>query len=61
MRDYPWGLDWEWLAVDRDGHVAIFVTAGEGPIPVTILDDDYPTCDDLEPFVQGLPVSGGAK
>jgi hypothetical protein len=29
----PWrGVDCGWLAVDRDGHVALFFTGGEGPI-----------------------------
>jgi hypothetical protein len=29
----PWrGVDCGWLAVDRDGHVAVFYTGGEGPI-----------------------------
>jgi hypothetical protein len=26
------GVDCGWLAVDRDGHVALFFTGGEGPI-----------------------------
>lgn len=27
------GLELDFLAVDRDGHVALFCTAGYGPIP----------------------------
>ena len=26
------GVDCGWLAIDRDGHVAVFFTGGEGPI-----------------------------
>lgn len=33
MVDYPWGLDVEWIAVDRKGRVGVFITAGSGPIP----------------------------
>lgn len=28
-----WGIEFDWLAVDRDGHVAQFSTAGYGPCP----------------------------
>ena len=31
--EYPDGLDAEWIAIDSAGHVAVFFTAGEGPIP----------------------------
>ncbi|WP_279361850.1 hypothetical protein [Xanthomonas sacchari] len=31
------GVDAAWLAIDAVGHVALFTTAGEGPIPATAL------------------------
>jgi hypothetical protein len=61
MRNYPRHLDWEWIAVDRDGHLATFVTAGEGPAPTTVLDDDYPGGDDLDALVRALPKSSLVK
>ncbi|HUS09353.1 MAG TPA: hypothetical protein VMZ30_02720 [Pyrinomonadaceae bacterium] len=33
---YPWE-DYEWYATDTVGHVAVFTTAGIGPIPVSVL------------------------
>jgi hypothetical protein len=33
VADYPAGLDVEWIAVDRNGHVGVFTTGGIGPIP----------------------------
>lgn len=38
MVEYPYGTDMEWLAVDRDGRVAVFTTAGAGPVPVSVLE-----------------------
>ncbi|WP_237151651.1 hypothetical protein [Oryzibacter oryziterrae] len=37
-RDYS-GIDCLWLGVDKNGHVAAFITAGAGPIPTAALDD----------------------
>jgi hypothetical protein len=37
------GLEFDFLAIDRDGHVALFATAGYGPIPeaaLTLTDDE---------------------
>ena len=38
---YPEEVDFAWLAVDRDDHVAAFVTAGCGPIPVNFLNVEH--------------------
>ena len=32
------GSEFDWFAVDRDGHVALFATAGYGPIPQAVLE-----------------------
>jgi len=33
-RAHPrWGIEFDWLGVDREGHVAVFTTAGYGPVP----------------------------
>jgi len=34
-----WSFDIDWIASDRDGHVAVFATAGLGPIPARVLRD----------------------
>jgi hypothetical protein len=34
---YPHGLDLIWPCADRNGHIGAFITAGEGPIPETVL------------------------
>ncbi|MCR9247772.1 MAG: hypothetical protein NXI31_22320 [bacterium] len=36
--DYPHGMDVEWLGIDGAGRIAIFTTAGDGPIPTAVLD-----------------------
>lgn len=33
------GIEYDWLACDRDGHVALFSTAGWGCAPVGFVDD----------------------
>ena len=40
--DFPHGVDYDWIASDNAGRLAIFTNAGEGPIPssaLTGLDD----------------------
>lgn len=56
---YPHGTDYEWYASDAVGHVAVFTTAGIGPMPVTVLGD-LPLTDSLILAVQRLPVRGHA-
>jgi hypothetical protein len=36
----PRDFDWVWLACDRDDHVAAFITAGAGPIPMAVFESD---------------------
>ena len=38
MADYPYGVDYEFLATDAQGYVARFTTGGDGPVPVAILE-----------------------
>ena len=36
-RDHPlWGREFDWLGIDRHGHVAVFSNAGYGPLPETV-------------------------
>ena len=48
---YPSGIDLVWLGVDRSGAVAAFITAGDGPIPLSILQhiatDDVDVEDEI--------------
>jgi hypothetical protein len=34
-----WGPDLDWIASDRDGHVAVLATAGLGPVPARVTRD----------------------
>ncbi len=34
-----WSADIDWIASDRDGHLAVFATAGLGPIPARVTHD----------------------
>ncbi|WP_454831318.1 hypothetical protein [Pseudoxanthomonas wuyuanensis] len=37
LRDIQ-GVEFDWFAIDRDGQVALFATAGHGPVPASVLD-----------------------
>ena len=39
--DYYGAVEYDWWAVDRDGHVAVFSTAGFGPTPVDVLSSPW--------------------
>jgi hypothetical protein len=54
---YPYGWDYAWLAVDADGHVAVFTSAGQGPIPAAVLADRE-RADQAEDLVFDLPERG---
>ena len=47
------------MASDGNGHVALFVTGAEGPVPAQTLNPTYP--DDCEQRVDRLPVHCGAR
>ena len=58
MQPYPQGIDYVWLASDREGHVGAFITAGVGSIPVEVLSSVYIPIEDIEGrLYQLLPVS----
>ena len=56
---YPHQTDYEWCACDADGHVAVFTTAGIGPMPEAILNE-LPQMDALMEVVWSLPKKGRA-
>jgi hypothetical protein len=53
--DYPAQIDMAWLAVDSAGRVAAMVTAGRGPMPAQILDNDWDEMLGAEEALHGLP------
>jgi hypothetical protein len=58
---YPDDFDLAWLASDREGHVAAFVTGGAGPIPRKAFEPGRVPVEDLEERVHNLPRSSGAR
>lgn len=56
---YPVGTDFEWFACDADGCIAVFTTAGNGPIPTGVLRESS-LADALQKSVRNLPNRGGA-
>lgn len=54
MVKYPSGLDVEWIAVDCKGRVAVFTTAGTGPIPKACLTEAE-VLDQVWDAVRSLP------
>jgi hypothetical protein len=57
---YPYGMDYEWCAMDEAGNIAIFTAAGIGPIPLPVLQARALT-DLLTNEVPAMPVRGGAR
>lgn len=53
---YPDGIDCIWLASDMNGYLAIFITAGIGPIPSKILLNETVSMEDFGSLVYTLPV-----
>ncbi len=53
---YPDGIDASWIGIDRDSRVALFITAGNGPIPDIVLTSDDASIFDLEDWIQELPI-----
>lgn len=56
MKTYLPGIDHAWLATDDIGHVAIFTTGGEGPMPASAVPEEELA---LEDGLLALPVSSG--
>lgn len=53
-------FDLAWLAIDANGLVGVFLTAGEGPIPDSALPS-VPGDPNLESQLQELPVTGSHR
>ena len=45
-----------WLASDRNGNFASFVTGGEGPIPIDVLNFERTPVEDIERLVCQMPI-----
>ncbi|WP_442581437.1 hypothetical protein ACSBOB_05430 [Mesorhizobium sp. ASY16-5R] len=58
---YPADFDCAWLAADRDNRLAVFTTAGCGPVPVGLLHLLNRDEGDLEPLIYRLPVVSEAR
>jgi len=55
---YPDDYDIMWAACDRNDHIGVFLTAGQGPVPKSFLDyEDYEQ-GDLESRLLELPERG---
>ena len=54
------GGEFDWFAVDADGHVGHFSTAGFGPIPKAVLNE-FDRVKGLDERLMALPVNGEAK
>lgn len=58
---YPDGFDCIWIASDRHRHLGAFFTAGEGPMPVAILEGEPSLFETLERCLQQLPIISQAR
>jgi len=56
MTEYLSGVDYVWIATDKDGLLAIFVTGGAGAIPIAALQDIQTGSGELEATFLQLPV-----
>lgn len=52
--------DWAWLAVDAAGHLALFTTAGSGPVPSVVLDQSDLVLT-AETLIAKLPILGKSE
>ena len=59
-RDHPlWGREFDWLGIDRHGHVAVFSNAGCGPLPETV-NEHLADVDAALERADDLPAIGSA-
>lgn len=56
MSEYPHDVDAVWVAANGKGHVAAFVTAGEGPVPKELVDAMDLVIGDVEEALLALPI-----
>lgn len=52
---YPIGVDCVWLASDKNGNLAAFVTGGTGPIPIESIKCQSLLLEDIEECICDLP------
>jgi hypothetical protein len=57
MRINPDGIDLSWFAVDRDGHVGFFTSAGSRIVPEVVLKSRE-TWESLKKAIHSLPRTG---
>ena len=48
------GTEFDWFATDQDGHVALFATAGQGPVPGGVFE----ALDAHDTISESIPISG---
>ncbi|ENX52977.1 MULTISPECIES: hypothetical protein [Acinetobacter] len=62
MNLYPEGIDCIWIAMDQNGALAAFVTAGVAPIPTIVLNSSLLELENIEQIViEQFPVIGEAN
>ena len=54
------GFEFDWLAVDRRGHVALMISDGYGPVPLAVLDHPDQVDDAVDALPDTLPAVRGA-
>lgn len=54
----PESYDIAWFAADHHGHVALFYTAGQGPLPLAHFRNSAYALDPVNQWVMDLPVLG---
>lgn len=60
-RTYPHGIDYLWLACDKDHHVGAFITGGAGPVPTAVLQSGHAVAEAVEPDLSTLPRTSAAR
>ncbi len=52
-------IDFAWIAVDAKGHLAAFITAGEGKVPYEVFEQDIIAPAAIEHEILQMPVASG--
>jgi hypothetical protein len=50
------GIEFDFVARDRDGHIALFATSGRGPFPSSVREDAQPEAE----LIRAFQISGKA-
>ena len=59
-KTYPADIDCMWLAIDQNGQLAVFLTAGFGPVPMIALTQVHSESTNVERLVQDMDEIGEA-